>query len=433
MDLRKWALALVGWIAGLATVGLAGLAIVFGGLYDTTATTPHLPIVAWAVHTTFINSVKLRASPIEPPRHVSREQILAGLADYDRSCTGCHGGPAVSRSPFAAAMLPTPPFLLDAQRKWTPAELYWIVHEGVKMTPMPAWGESRTDAQVWNMVAFLEAMPQISPADYLKLRQAAEAGGPPSAEAAAARARVPAMLELPKTPAFPPWLNLLAMASIACGLVCSALIVADLFWRPQRMWIMNLVWPLTALFGGLLWLGGYLIWGRAPPRGSDAKSEKPFAASVAIGASHCGAGCALGDLVAEWLLFAVPVIALAFGWKSLFGEKTFAVWVVDYLVAFVFGVAFQYFTIKPMRDLSVAGGVWQALKADAASITSWQVGMYGLMAILQFAVFQPLYGKIAPVDSFVFWFAMQLAMLAGFCTAYPVNWWLIRSGVKESM
>ncbi|WP_405083923.1 DUF4396 domain-containing protein [Paraburkholderia caribensis] len=28
---------------------------------------------------------------------------------------------------------------------------------------------------------------------------------------------------------------------------------------------------------------------------------------------------------------------------------------------------------------------------------------------------------------------MQLAMLAGFATSYPVNWWLIRSGVKEKM
>ena len=28
---------------------------------------------------------------------------------------------------------------------------------------------------------------------------------------------------------------------------------------------------------------------------------------------------------------------------------------------------------------------------------------------------------------------MQLAMMAGFVTSYPVNWWLIRAGVKEKM
>ncbi|WP_425127136.1 DUF4396 domain-containing protein [Burkholderia gladioli] len=46
---------------------------------------------------------------------------------------------------------------------------------------------------------------------------------------------------------------------------------------------------------------------------------------------------------------------------------------------------------------------------------------------------QPAYGGIANVASPEFWFAMQLAMLAGFATSYPVNWWLIHSGMKEKM
>ena len=74
-----------------------------------------------------------------------------------------------------------------------------------------------------------------------------------------------------------------------------------------------------------------------------------------------------------------------------------------------------------------------AAKADIASITAWQVGMYGLMAIIQFLWFKPVYGGIAKVASPEFWFAMQLAMLGGFTTSYPVNWWLIRIGVKEKM
>jgi Domain of unknown function (DUF4396) len=37
------------------------------------------------------------------------------------------------------------------------------------------------------------------------------------------------------------------------------------------------------------------------------------------------------------------------------------------------------------------------------------------------------------VNTVEFWFTMQLAMLAGFVTSYPVNWWLIEAGVKEEM
>jgi hypothetical protein len=33
----------------------------------------------------------------------------------------------------------------------------------------------------------------------------------------------------------------------------------------------------------------------------------------------------------------------------------------------------------------------------------------------------------------LFWFMMQIAMLAGFATSYPVNWWLLRKQIKEVM
>lgn len=196
---------------------------------------------------------------------------------------------------------------------------------------------------------------------------------------------------------------------------------------------MNLVWPLTALFGSVLWLAAYWKLGR--PR-LDPKGEQlqpSFPAAVLKGASHCGAGCTLGDLIAEWLAFWVPTVAVWFGWHSLFAEKTFAVWILDFILAFTLGIGFQYFTITPMRDLSVRDGILAALKADIASIAAWQVGMYGLMALIQFGVYRPVFGAIAAVSTPEFWFAMQIAMLGGFATSYPVNWLLIRAGWKEQM
>jgi hypothetical protein len=111
----------------------------------------------------------------------------------------------------------------------------------------------------------------------------------------------------------------------------------------------------------------------------------------------------------------------------------FAVWILDYIFAFILGIAFQYFTIKPMRALTPAQGLVQALKADSLSLTAWQIGMYGFMAFAQFYLFRYLLGMRLEVNSVEFWFMMQLAMLAGFVTSYPVNWWLIRIGIKESM
>jgi hypothetical protein len=242
----------------------------------------------------------------------------------------------------------------------------------------------------------------------------------------------------------PIWLHSLSMAYLLVGLACALVITIDVARHNQHMWIMNVVWPVTALFGtvGVLWQ--YFAYGRlathekmhvAMQRNEEPpnKRETPFAIMVANGALHCGSGCTLGDIVAEWLVFAVPAIAVAFGYNSVFGDRIFAVWIVDYLFAYAFGILFQYFTIAPMRDLSLAQGLIAAVKADTLSLTAWQIGMYGFMAVAYFYIFRDLLGTELRTDTVEFWFMMQIAMICGFLTSYPVNWWLIRSGIKEEM
>ena len=241
----------------------------------------------------------------------------------------------------------------------------------------------------------------------------------------------------------PVWLHTLSISSLILGLVCSSAIGADEWKHPQKMPIMNAVWPLVALFGTVVWLWGYFRYGRlasktavmnAKQRGSaDPGKSKPFAVVVAQGASHCGSGCTLGDICAEWLAFGFPVVAVWLGWQSIFGDKIFAVWVLDYVFAFAFGIIFQYFTIAPMRNLGVAEGIWAAVKADTLSLTAWQVGMYGFMAFAYFFIFRNLLGVELKVNSAEFWFMMQIAMIFGFMTSFPVNWWLVSSGLKEKM
>ena len=229
----------------------------------------------------------------------------------------------------------------------------------------------------------------------------------------------------------PAWLHILSIVFLLFGFACAIIIVADEIKHPQQMWIMNAVWPLTALFGTALALRFYYRHGRAT-RGHGGK-EAPFPIAVAKGTTHCGAGCTLGDTIAEWLAVLVPGVAVWFGWQSVFADKIFAIWVLDYIFAFVIGIVFQYFTIVPMRGLAPVEGLIAALKVDFLSLTAWQIGMYGFMAFAQFYLFGHLLGTRADVASPEFWFTMQIAMMAGFCTSYPVNWWLIRSGIKERM
>lgn len=227
-------------------------------------------------------------------------------------------------------------------------------------------------------------------------------------------------------------LHTIAVVSLAVALLCVAIVALDIVaGHRQKMWIMNVVWVLTPLYSGPLGLWAYYKLGRLSTQqqaqaanAANTKppsQQKPFWQSVAVGAMHCGSGCTLGDLLVETFVFYVPLV--------MFGHAMFGAWVLDYLVAFLFGIAFQYFTIKPMQHLSTTAGLKAAVKADALSLTAWQVGMYGWMAIATFVIFKHELKANDPV----FWLMMQLAMLAGFLTAYPVNWWLIKTGVKEEM
>lgn len=235
----------------------------------------------------------------------------------------------------------------------------------------------------------------------------------------------------------PAWLIYTSWCGIALGILGCLIVSADLLIAGrQRMAIMNVVWPLTALYAGPIGVLAYYALGRPRRRRADdagtadhardadgrpRQGAPPSWSAVAVATTHCGAGCTVGDLCAEWLTLAVPVV--------LFGHAIFGTWVVDYFLALAWGILFQYFSIAPTRGLSFGPGLWAAFKADVLSLTAWQVGMYGWMAVATFAIFGHPLSKLGPV----FWFMMQVAMCAGFVTSYPVNGWLLRTGVKERM
>jgi hypothetical protein len=228
----------------------------------------------------------------------------------------------------------------------------------------------------------------------------------------------------------PPWLTVLAWVALGVAFASAAWILLDLHGRGYRqpMGVMEVVWPVTALYFGPAAIWGYRRFRRPSSarwlreNGLEQPPDKPGWASVAVGVSHCGAGCTLGDVIAEFAVFGLGA--------TLAGTALFAEYVGDFVLAIALGLAFQFFAIAPMRELGVRDGIVAAAKADLLSLAAFEVGLFGWMALMAFVFFPDPH--LHP-DSPVYWFLMQVGMVIGFVTAWPANVWLIRRGIKEAM
>jgi hypothetical protein len=113
--------------------------------------------------------------------------------------------------------------------------------------------------------------------------------------------------------------------------------------------------------------------------------------------SLCGAGRTLGDIIAEFAVFGLGA--------TVAGLTLGAEYAGDYVAATALGIVFQYFAIAPIRGLGLRKGLTEAAKADVASLTAFEVGLFGWMALMTFVLFPALH-HLHP-DSPVYWFLMQ--------------------------
>ncbi len=205
-------------------------------------------------------------------------------------------------------------------------------------------------------------------------------------------------------------LQTVSWIAISLGVLTALVIAADERSHPQGMQIMNVVWPVTGLYFPVI--GGWLYRAVGRPlvtHAHDAVAQEARWKSILLSATHCGAGCVIGDIVAV----------------ALFGSN----FAIEFALAYLFGIAFQYIPIRAMRDISPATALWEAVKADTLSLVAFEVGMFGWMAVARFWL---LHEAAAP-SSIAFWFMMQIGMIAGFATTYPANWLLVKWGVKSGM
>lgn len=172
-------LTILGTLAATTAAVVIGVyAFVNSGIYDVSATTPDSWLVYWATHQTMEHSIARRLKTnVVPVGLDAAQKIAEGGALYVENCAICHGAPGVEATAISLGLNPTPPDLFLATRKPNPAENFQFVKHGIKMTAMPAFSPTKTDDEIWAIIAFLNIAPGISPADFVaKTGTAASAG-----------------------------------------------------------------------------------------------------------------------------------------------------------------------------------------------------------------------------------------------------------------
>ena len=154
-------LALVILIA-VAVVG-AG-AFVYSGLYNIGADDHHSAPVQALLRTLRERSIEVRAKDIAVPDLDDPQRVLAGAGHYAAMCTGCHLAPGMKDSEIRLGLYPQPPNLSTTRVDVRAA--FWAIKHGIKMSAMPAWGSSHDDPTIWSMVAFVQKLPTLTPAQY---------------------------------------------------------------------------------------------------------------------------------------------------------------------------------------------------------------------------------------------------------------------------
>lgn len=150
----------------IACAALGGAAVVGLGLYDVSSTDEHLAPTYWLLDTAMRKAVERRARSIQVPPLGDAGLRDRGARLFDEHCVPCHGAPGIAPAPFALGLTPIASSLVHTARHWSPAELYWVVRNGLKMTGMPAWQQRLDEDDRWAVVAFLQELPLLSPETY---------------------------------------------------------------------------------------------------------------------------------------------------------------------------------------------------------------------------------------------------------------------------
>jgi mono/diheme cytochrome c family protein len=114
----------------------------------------------FATHTKDWLIQRAASAPLPPENPPTADNATEGHTQYGSMCAGCHGYDGWTPTRQGASMSPRAPSLAgNGAQRYSDAELYVIIHDGIRMSGMPGFGNTISSDQVWDLVHYIRTLP----------------------------------------------------------------------------------------------------------------------------------------------------------------------------------------------------------------------------------------------------------------------------------
>ena len=107
------------------------------------------------------------------PLPETKDNIREGMEHFADHCSTCHANNGSGDTMYGRNMYPNPPDMRIETQKLTDGEIYHTIQNGVRLTGMPAFGEtSRSDdMSTWQLVHFIRHLPRLTPEEEAQMKE----------------------------------------------------------------------------------------------------------------------------------------------------------------------------------------------------------------------------------------------------------------------
>jgi mono/diheme cytochrome c family protein len=151
----------LGCVVGVLVVAAAAFLFVRLGFFDPRADIPVNSVESAIAMPSFDAAVDRHTAPVVNPASASEDNLVAGMKIYQGNCASCHGDIVHRKAMFAEALYPRAPQFLDDAPDMPDNQNFYIIQHGVRWSGMPAWKQTLTSEQMWQVTTFLREMNKL--------------------------------------------------------------------------------------------------------------------------------------------------------------------------------------------------------------------------------------------------------------------------------